>query len=60
MWRKLTALAALLILTSCAGSTASDFCLIAGPIRGDRLNDTAETMEQIDWHNAVGVELCGW
>ena len=53
-----------LILTSasgCVGSTATDsFCLIAVPIYGDSEKDTPETMEQIDSHNAVGVELCGW
>jgi len=34
--------------------------LIAKPISGDPEMDTEETMQQIDAHNAVGVELCGW
>lgn len=54
-------LAAILTLTTCAGSTAkTDFCLIAKPINGSKLHDTKETMRQIDEHNAVGVRLCGW
>ena len=57
----LAALAALLILTSCAASTVSDSaCLVFEPIHGDRVNDTAETMQQIDEHNAAGVKVCGW
>ncbi len=51
----------LTMLTSCAGSTVSDSaCLIFGPIHGDRVNDTLETMRQIDGHNAVGVAVCEW
>lgn len=57
--------AVLILLTAagCRGSTgpaANEFCLIAAPIHGDPAHDTAETMRQIDEHNAVGVELCGW
>ncbi len=61
MAKTLGVLVALLILTSCAGSTASDSaCLVFEPIHGDRANDTAETMRQIDGHNAAGVVVCGW
>ncbi len=57
----LAALASMLILTSCQGSTVSDSaCLVFEPIHGDRVNDTAETMRQIDGHNAAGEEVCGW
>lgn len=65
MYRRLTRLVAisaiLAIATGCLSSIASDsYCLVAKPIHGDPVNDTPETMRQIDAHNAVGVELCGW
>ena len=54
-------LVAMLTLTSCLGSTVSDSaCLVFEPIHGDRVNDTPETMEQIDGHNAAGVAVCDW
>ncbi len=52
-----------LAASGCAGSTATDagppFCLAAEPIHGSS-RDTEETRVQIDAHNAVGVEFCGW
>ena len=61
MAKTLAALAALLILTSCAASIVSDSaCLVFEPIHGDRVNDTVVTMRQIDSHNAAGVAVCGW
>lgn len=50
-------------LTACAGSTAppaSDGCLIFRPIHADPTVDSAETVRQVDSHNAVGVAVCGW
>ncbi len=61
MAKTLGVLVALLILTSCQGSTVSDSaCLVFEPIHGDRVTDTAETMRQIDGHNAAGEAVCGW
>jgi len=52
-----------LAASGCAGSTASDagppFCLVAAPIHASS-RDTEDTRLQIDAHNAVGAELCGW
>ena len=54
-------LAAILIIPGCGASIVTDSaCLVFEPIYGDPVKDTAETMEQIDEHNAVGVEICGW
>jgi len=56
-------LGAALAVGGCAGSTVTDagppFCLVAAPISGSS-RDTANTLLQIDAHNAVGAEFCGW
>jgi len=56
-------LAAALAVGGCAGSTATDagppFCLVAAPIHASA-RDTEGTRVQIDAHNAVGAEFCGW
>ena len=51
---------ALILLSGCANSIANDYCVIAKPIHGDPQHDTAQTMKQIDQHNQVGIDLCGW
>ena len=52
-----------LAASGCAGSTATDagppFCLLAEPIHAST-RDTEGTRIQIDAHNAVGAEFCGW
>jgi hypothetical protein len=52
-----------LAASGCAGSTATDagppFCLAAEPIHAS-VRDTEGTRVQIDAHNAVGAEFCGW
>jgi len=52
-----------LAVSGCAGSTATDagppFCLAAAPISASS-RDTEDTRLQIDAHNAVGLEFCGW
>ena len=52
-----------LAASGCAGSTATDagppFCLAAEPIRASA-RDSEGTRVQIDAHNAVGAEFCGW
>ncbi len=54
---------AALAVSGCAGSTATDagppFCLVAEPIAASR-RDSEGTRIQIDAHNAVGAEFCGW
>jgi hypothetical protein len=56
-------LSAALAASGCAGSTATDagppFCLVAAPIHASS-RDTEGTRIQIDAHNAVGAEFCGW
>ena len=56
-------LGAALAVSGCAGSTVTDagppFCLVAAPISASS-RDTGGTRLQIDAHNAVGVEFCGW
>ena len=56
-------LGAALAVSGCAGSTATDagppFCLVAEPIHAST-RDTEGTRIQIDAHNAVGAEFCGW
>ena len=65
-------MALVLALTGCAAMTgssattdvapkpvASDFCLIAKPIRWS-VHDTDETILQAKEQNAVGKKLCGW
>ncbi|TVR65360.1 MAG: hypothetical protein EA420_03425 [Candidatus Competibacteraceae bacterium] len=48
-------------LAACASSTVrGNFCDIAEPISADPTRDTIETVRQVDRHNVVGVELCGW
>lgn len=50
-------------LMGCAGSTAppaSDGCLIFRPIHADPTVDSAETVRQVDGHNAVGAAVCDW
>lgn len=52
-----------LAASGCAGSTVTDagppFCLIAEPIHVST-RDTEGTRRQVDAHNAVGAEFCGW
>lgn len=56
-------LGAALAASGCAGSTVTDagppFCLVAAPIRASS-RDSEDTRLQIDAHNAVGAEFCGW
>lgn len=62
MSKRLAALAAILIVSGCASSTApsSDGCLIFQPIYGDPARVPADVQDQIDDHNKVGVDVCGW
>jgi hypothetical protein len=43
----------------CAKDTAaSDFCLTYTPVYPDYSADTAETIRQVNWNNAVFLETC--
>lgn len=54
-------LAAILTISGCEGSIVpSDGCLIFGPIHGDKARVPADVQDQIDDHNKVGVDVCGW
>lgn len=45
-------------LTACTTNISGDFCLIYEPVYPDYLNDTPETINQIDRNNVVYDELC--
>lgn len=45
-------------LTACTTNINGDFCLIYEPVYPDYLNDTPETINQIDRNNVVYDELC--
>jgi hypothetical protein len=52
-----------LVLVGCVAATVHDFCKLARPLRFytaeiDMLS--AESNRQIDYHNSLGEELCGW
>ena len=45
-------------LTACTTNISGDFCLIYEPVYPDYVNDTPETINQIDRNNVVYDELC--
>lgn len=45
-------------LTACTTNINGDFCLIYEPVYPDYLNDTPETIKQIDRNNVVYEEIC--
>ena len=45
-------------LTACTTNINGDFCLIYEPVYPDYVNDTPETINQIDRNNVVYDELC--
>ena len=63
MLRKLKSLGIALIiligLNACTTNINGDFCLIYEPVYMDYLNDTPETIRQVDRNNVVYDDLCG-
>ena len=54
-------LAAILTISGCESSIVpSNGCLIFEPIYGDPARVPEDVQEQIDDHNKVGVDVCGW
>ena len=60
MLTKLGVLVMILTIAGCANSTVLSDCLIFKEINGDPARVPADVQEQIDDHNKVGVDVCGW